>query len=349
LAKKNDISSGITIVGGRPMQRAVPAESLPQGVEQVLTIAALDPAFRARVAADPVAAAAAKGIEIDSVEAALLRSIAPAQLAAMAERLVIPPETGRREFVKVVSASIVALVTGKAMLLCSGCTGAEASWRPDSDGEAEQKWMNLAGHTCYVYVPAEVAAAGASAPVVVALHGEGETCLSSVQRWHAAADANGFNLLAINWTEEAATPETWDALVADLPAVVSAFAGYYQVASGARYLTSRGASTALAWRAAYLDSAAATHSIFAATVLLGGVPPGDWPNDSAALVAPMVGTSALYYVIGTTDTEYAAGTAFYDAVVGTGVLGQKREVTGSTDSAVLDFTQIWQWVSQYTV
>ena len=151
---------GVTIVGGRPMHRAVAAEELPQGVEQVLTIAALDHEFRESVGRDPVAAAAAKGIALDAVEAGLLRSAPPAQLAAMAERMVIPRDIGRRQFVKAVSASVVALVTGKAMMLCSGCTGADSSWgRPDAPGTAEQKWISLAGHTCYVYVPAAVASA----------------------------------------------------------------------------------------------------------------------------------------------------------------------------------------------
>ncbi|HQB43316.1 MAG TPA: Os1348 family NHLP clan protein, partial [Polyangiaceae bacterium] len=75
--------NGITIVGGRPMHRAVQATELPQGVEQVLTIAALDPVFRAQVARDPISAAAAKGIRLDPVEAALLQSMPAQRLAAM--------------------------------------------------------------------------------------------------------------------------------------------------------------------------------------------------------------------------------------------------------------------------
>ncbi len=330
-------SEGVTIVGGRPMHRAVAAEELPQGIEQVLTIAALDREFRASVARDPVAAAAAKGIALDAVEAGLLRATAPAQLAAMAERLVIPRDIGRRQFVKAVSASVVALVTGNAMLLCSGCTGADASWGIDAPGTAEQKWISLAGHTCYVYVPGSVTSA---APVLVALHGGGETCLSSVQRWHSAADRYGFNLLAINWTDEAATPETWDALVADLPAITAAFAGYYPITAGRTYLSSRGASTALAWRAAYLAEGG-----FRGTVLLGGVPEGDWVAEGAALAQAAVATPALYYVIGKLDSDYAAATAFYSAATGAGINGTRDELEGATADAVLDFSAIWTWIA----
>lgn len=333
----------ITIVGGRPMHRAVAVEELPQGVEQVLTVAALDHEFRVRVAADPVGAAASKGIALDPVETGLLRSVAPGQLAAMAERLVIPRDVGRRQFVKTVSASIVALVTGKAMLLCSGCTGADASWGElDTPSTPTQRWMNLAGHTCYVYIPATVAISHAAAPVLVALHGQGETCLSSVQRWHTAADNHGFNLLAINWTEEAATPETWDALVADLPAVLEAFGGYYSVTPGQRFLTSRGPSATITWKAAYLAA-----NGYAGDALLGGVPEGDWVGGAASLVAAMNATPALYYVLGRRDPDHAAGSAFYAAVTGRGVTGNLLELAGSTADAVLSFTDIWRWLAAH--
>lgn len=349
MASKSKSGDGITIVGGRPMHRAVPAESLPQGVEQVLTVAALDPRFRREVSRDPVAAAASKGIALDEVEATLLRATAPAQLAAMAERLVIPPDTGRREFVKAVSASIVALVTGKAMLLCSGCTGADAWDGPDGPGDGDQKWMNLAGHTCYVYIPASVASTASPAPVLVALHGEGENCLSSVQRWYATADSRRFNLLAINWTDEAATPTTWDALVADLPQIVEAFAGYYPISTGRRYLTSRGASAEIAWRAGYLSQSTSAYASFAAAVLLGGVPDGDWVRGADDLLAAVVREPALYYVVGTDDEDYRSGTDFFDAIVAHRINAEKQEVIGTTDTAVLDFSTIWQWVTQYSV
>jgi hypothetical protein len=329
----------VTIVGGRPMHRSVAVEELPQGVEQVLTLAALDHRFRVEVGRDPLAAAASKGIRLDPVEAALLAAAPPAQLAAMAERLVVPRGIGRRHFVEAVSASVVALVTGKAMLLCSGCTGADTSWGVPDGNAPVQQWMNLAGHVCYVYVPAAVAAAHTPAPLLVALHGADETCLASVQRWRTAADSFGFDLLAVNWTEDAPTPETWDALVADLPAIASAFATTYPIEGELRYLSSRGASTALAWRAGYLAAGG-----FQAAALLGGVPDGDWVGDASPLVAAMVATPALYYVLGAADPDHAAGSAFYTAVTGAGVVGHLDALAGSTADAVLDFSAIWQWL-----
>jgi hypothetical protein len=186
-----DKDQGIpTIVGGRPMRRAVEVGDLPQGVERVLTLAALNHRFRADLLRDPIGAAASRGIALDPMEAALLGAARPDQLGAMADALIIPKSPDRRGFVKAVSASIVAMVTGKAFLLCSGCTGVDA-WNRDAaslaDGRGsdapDQRWTTLNGYTVYLYLPRVVADDPTHGhPVMIALHGEDETCLASVQR-----------------------------------------------------------------------------------------------------------------------------------------------------------------------
>ncbi len=339
MGSKKTAKEGITIVGGRPMHRAVDASLLPQGVEQVLTVAALDHRFREAVSRDPVAAAASKGIALDEVEAGLLRSVSPENLARMAERLVIPKSPGRRRFIKAVSASIVAMVTGKAVMLCSGCTGAD-SWVPDGGGEPEQKWMELAGHTCYVYLPATVVDyPGEPAPVMVALHGEAETCLSSVQRWNVAADSFGFSLIAVNWTEDAPTPQAKEELVADLDDIVAAFGDTYAV--GGVFLSSRGASTPMAFSAGYLVQ---DHR-WGAVAFLGGAPEGDWVNDADTLLQGLnESPPALYYVMGEQDADFGQATAFTGALSGKGVTVHKDQRAGSTADAVLNFSDIFQWL-----
>jgi hypothetical protein len=57
----------------------------PQGVEKVVALATLSPDWRAKVLADPLAAAAEAGIELGSSEREILRSIQPRALAAMAD------------------------------------------------------------------------------------------------------------------------------------------------------------------------------------------------------------------------------------------------------------------------
>jgi hypothetical protein len=168
MSAKEEPSGSTTIVGGRPMRRAVEVSDLPQGVERILTLAALNQRFRTDLLRDPIAAAQSQGIVLDAVESSLLRAARPEQLAAMADRIVIPRSSDRRAFVKTVSASIVAMVTGKAIMLCSGCTGMD-TWRRDAatplgsdtgnaDAGPVQQWMDLNGYTCYLYLPTAVAA-----------------------------------------------------------------------------------------------------------------------------------------------------------------------------------------------
>ncbi len=324
------------------MHRAIDAAQLPKGVEQVLTLAALDHTFRQRVAQDPVTAAQEKGIQLDEIEAKLLQSTKPDRLAQMSEKLVIPKKPGRRQFIKAVSASIVAMVTGKAVMLCSGCTGAD-TWVDDKD--PLQKWMDLGGHTCYVYLPKTVVAYPQSAaPVLVTLHGQGETCLSNVQRWYNTADMYGFSLISVNWTEEAITPEDKDKLIADLPQILDNFNNQYAIDRSNLYLSSRGESTPMIWEAGFLRD----NQLWSGVVFLGGVPGGDWENNSAQLIEGIkTDPPALYYVIGKEDPEYSQAVAFCEAADQAGVDLHKDEVEGSTSRAVLSFSEIWTWIERH--
>ena len=182
---------GVTIVGGRPMHRAVNVADLPVGVEQALTLAALNHRFREALGRDPAAAAARHGIRLTAVEVGLLRDAGPERLADMAKRMLPPKDPGRRRFLRNVAASIVALIAGKAYLLCSGCTGVDtfvpqdgqlrqpldtAPPRPDPI----QEFATLAGHVCYIYVPGTVQIAEQGKPLLVALHDETEACVANV-------------------------------------------------------------------------------------------------------------------------------------------------------------------------
>jgi hypothetical protein len=337
----------ITIVGGRPMHRAVDVTQLPTGIEQALTLAALDFAFRERFAHDPVGAALSKGIKLQDAERALLEHTPPQALRAMAEQIVMPRTMSRRQFVKPVAASIVAMITGSAFLLCSGCTGADSWQDPDAsaEGGANQLWMNLAGHTCYVYLcPKSVQSHSWAAPVIVALHDQGETCLSNVLRWRTAADSYNFNVVSVNWTEEPADQASLDKLATDLRAIATEFAQTYAAATGQQHLCSRGASTPIVWKAGFEHDPNAWGS----AVFLGGMPAGDWTGaPDTALLNLVSPPPSLYHVIGTTDPELAAAQAMAAALTAKGATVKLQQVDGSTATAVLDFSSIWGWMTSH--
>ncbi len=329
----------VTIVGGRPMHRAVETKDLPQGVEQVLTLAGLDPAFRAAVSLDPVAAAAGKGIALDPVEASLLRSLPPNRISEMAERIIIPNRPGRRSFIKAVSASVVAMVTGNAFLLCSGCTGADTF---EGDTQPQQQWMTLAGYTCYVCTPSQSAESG-PLPVLIALHGEDETCLSSAQRWQAVGEQFGFCLVAINWTQDARLPDERVELVSKLGAILTDLADEVSIDKSALYMTSRGIAADMLLAAALLGK---SNLSFRSVSMLGGVPTGDWTTDADSLLSTLVSSPpSLYGVLGAQDADFDQAKAFLQALASRGVKTQSEELPGATDQAVLSFSTIWSWMA----
>jgi hypothetical protein len=340
---------GTTIVGGRPMRRAVEVSDLPQGVERVLTLAALNHRFRAELLRDPVAAARSKGVVLDEVESALLGTARPEQLTAMVDRIVIPRSSDRRSFVKSVSASIVAMVTGKAVMLCSGCTGMD-TWRRDAaprgvdsggpEVAATQRWEELNGYTTYVYIPPQIASrAHQGYSVMVALHGEDETCLASVQRWGTAAEYYDFVILAVSWTEIAATPATKSKLAIDLAGIAQAWSAKWPTAASKYLLSSRGASTPIAFQAAGVEP---TSNLWASAVFLGGVPDGDWVNDPAgALALLQTKVPRTAYVLGDADPDYAQASACRDALIRHGMVTYFPTAAGSLKDAVLDFSNIY--------
>lgn len=334
-------TDGVTIVGGRPLRRAVPVSELPVGIEQLLTIAALDAVFLERVAADPVAAATARGIRLDGAEVALLRNATPALLRQMAERLVVPRTMDRGTFMKAVAASIVAMVTGNAFLLCSGCTGAD-TYEYDGGG-ARQQWVTYGGYTCYLYVPERVDAdASRPAPIMVALHGEGETCLSNVQRWAQTADSYGFILLSVNWTEEANT----DAGVDELAHVLASLAGIAldRRESAGRFLCSRGIATPLVYRSGFVIHPLAWDGV----VMLGGAPDGDWIKEPEK-ASEGIGNDlpAVYYVSGDADPDFEQAKACVARLEELDVVCEHQIVSGETSGAILEFATIWRWLTEH--
>ena len=371
--KKNESGKeGVTIVGGRPMHRAVSAEDLPVGVEQALTMAALDHRFRQRLQEDPVSATKEKGIRLDTVEAQLLASADPETLSQMARRTVSPPRKGtsRRRFMKNVAASVAVLVGGKAFLLCSGCTGAD-TWEPHYDAGSDagsddesratrgafgptQKWAVLSGYTCYLYQPESALEKGlANTPLLVALSDEDETCLSSVQRWTGAAKHYGFSILAVNWTEAPLSQAQRQELSDALPRIVDEYEEEYAYDRRRCHLCSHGASTDMVARAGF-DGA--PHR-WASLIFLGGVPQkscgalveggGSHTQPPPPPAAGGLHLPALYYVIGRDDPQNAAAMDCAQELRSMDIDIKVHQVEGRSDTAVLRFSTLWEWASRH--
>ena len=332
------------------MRRAVEVGDLPQGVERVLTLAALNHRFRTDLLRDPVAAAASKGIALAPVEAALLRASRPEQLSAMAERMVIPKSAERRSFVKAVSASIVAMVGGKAIMLCSGCTGMD-TWHRDAAAPQKldaanphgpvQQWIELDGYTCYLYLPRWLAdKTGYDHKVMIALHGEDETCLASVQRWATAAETRGFAIIAVSWTEAAATEDSKNQLARDLVGILRTYRTRFTYhTTSTAVLSSRGASTPIVFQAACMEP---SNSLWTSVAFMGGVPEGDWVGDPTTAMASLQAKlpQSLYYLIGDADPEYEQATACIAALRTLRLNLYTPTISGPLTSAVLNFTDI---------
>ena len=346
---------GLTIVGGRPMHRAVAVSDLPVGLEQVLTIAALDHNFRKQLSKNPRAAAESKGITLDETEHLLLASQSPKQLAKMANRMVIPKEMTRRRFVKSVAASVLALVGSDAFLLCSGCTGAD-TWDYDAIDHSSNnnnnnqlpevdEWATLGGHQCYLYIPSSVVSnPEQNAPLLLALHDQGENCLSNVQRWRSTADAKGFSLVSINWNEEPPTETQLEQLINHMPEIIDDFSLLYSVDLSSLFLCSRGASTPLVWRAGFENNS----GFFAGAIFLGGIPDGAWGINSEESIANLVADPpALYHVTGEQDDEYSQMMFFSNVASARGVKMYGKYVEGTSREATLHFGEIWDWISQF--
>jgi len=117
-----DAGAGTTIVGGQPGEtRRGARQHVPVGLERVLYAAAADPEFRAALSVDRTAALAARGFELTASERAVFGNLPEEQLAAMIGRLDVSRENlARREFLRNVAGTFVALAAGTALGSCSG-------------------------------------------------------------------------------------------------------------------------------------------------------------------------------------------------------------------------------------
>jgi hypothetical protein len=120
-----DTAAGTTIVGGQPdgSRRGV-RQRVPVGLERVLCAAAADPELKAALLADRKAAVAARGFGLSPSENAVLENLPVGQLDAMIARLDVSRENlARREFLRAVAGTVVALAAGTALDACSGNDG----------------------------------------------------------------------------------------------------------------------------------------------------------------------------------------------------------------------------------
>ena len=117
-----DAAAGTTIVGGQPGEtRRGARQHVPVGLERVLYAAAADPEFRAALSADREAALAARGFELTASERAVFGNLPEGQLTAMIGRLDVSRENlARREFLRNVAGTVIALAAGTALGSCSG-------------------------------------------------------------------------------------------------------------------------------------------------------------------------------------------------------------------------------------
>ena len=101
---------------------------VPQGVEKVVALATLSPAWRAKVLADPEAAAAEAGIELAEAELEILRAVSARMLAGMIDTFgkTVPRPAGLS---KLAAGAAAALLVGS--LLGCGDERQTLGERPD--------------------------------------------------------------------------------------------------------------------------------------------------------------------------------------------------------------------------
>jgi hypothetical protein len=109
-----DVPVRRTIVGGRPPDRGDAGAGVPRGIEVLLKKAAVDPAFKDLLLADPEEAAGSIGLSLSAVERSVLASVPRDQLEGMAERMEVPAEH-RGVFLGRVAATMLTIVAGTTM------------------------------------------------------------------------------------------------------------------------------------------------------------------------------------------------------------------------------------------
>jgi hypothetical protein len=106
-----------TIVGGRPRRRKTYRMNIPAGIEKILYVASIDPAFRTRLLEDRAGTIASSKVELTPSESAVLGSVPDETLGTMIDQI-RPRMHGRRRFMRAVAVAAVTLATGTASVAC---------------------------------------------------------------------------------------------------------------------------------------------------------------------------------------------------------------------------------------
>jgi len=113
LTADNPAKLGPTIVGGQPPAKGKAVKGVPVGMERVLFLAAMEPAFREALLAEGAnreAVVAERGLMMQPSEAAMLRLVPASQLAANIDGMDTSDDNvERRSFLQAVAASALAV------------------------------------------------------------------------------------------------------------------------------------------------------------------------------------------------------------------------------------------------
>ncbi len=120
LKKDRSPAAKTTIVGGQPPGNERQPANIPVALEELLGLAAAEPAFTDALLDDPQAAARAAGVALTATEGAILTAVDRDSLFRMiAEVREQQPEQERRAFLEQAALALTALVGGGAV--AAGC------------------------------------------------------------------------------------------------------------------------------------------------------------------------------------------------------------------------------------
>lgn len=197
-----------TVVGGRPRgSREFNGLKLSLNIDYLLTRAALNESFKKELMEDPIGTCERHGFNLSESEKILLSSMSKEELEATINSIFPPMNQSRRRFMKAVPKSIVALITGRALLELYGCPtgittedigdGEERNQHSDTRNEINL-WINLASYRCYLYVPNLTSETPLS--LTLLFHAYGETSLEMIERVSETARTHNTALLSVNWS-----------------------------------------------------------------------------------------------------------------------------------------------------
>ncbi len=106
-----------TIVGGRPPGSGTRGGPIPRGIEVLVIKAAVDPSFRERLLEDPQGAAQSIGLELSTLERAMLRAVPSQHLAGIIGNVKVAPHLLPAFLGRAAALMLAALTPG----LTSGC------------------------------------------------------------------------------------------------------------------------------------------------------------------------------------------------------------------------------------